>query len=77
MYDTVQISRVEQNRVYTPYMTVYLVISLPQYRLYTNLANPTNVILRMSEYQHSNEPLAFNTARLALLKKLFTLSIHA
>jgi len=27
--------RVGQNRIYTPYMTVYLVIFLPNYRIYT------------------------------------------
>jgi len=37
--------RVGQNRVYAPYMTVYLVISLPKYcihRIYMVLANPTH-----------------------------------
>ena len=27
--------RVGQNRIYTPYMTVYLVVSLPKYRIHT------------------------------------------
>jgi len=39
--------RVGQNRIYTPYMTVYLVISLPKIpyvnRIYMVLANPTHV----------------------------------
>ena len=39
------ITRVGQNRIYTPYMTVYLVISLPKmpytHRIYVVLANPT------------------------------------
>ena len=30
-----RISRVGQNRIYTPYMTVYLVISLPSMRILT------------------------------------------
>jgi len=38
-------SRVGQNRIYTPYMTVFLVISLPKIpyinRIYMVLANPT------------------------------------
>ena len=38
-------SRVGQNRIYTPYMTVYLVISLSKipyiHRIYMVLANPT------------------------------------
>ena len=38
------IFRVGQNRTYTPYMTVYLVISLPKipyiHRIYMVLANP-------------------------------------
>jgi len=41
------ISRVGQNRIYTPYMTVYLVISLPKipyiHRIYMVLANPTYI----------------------------------
>ena len=41
---TVHIQRVGQNRIYTPYMTVYLVISLPKipyiHRIYMVLANP-------------------------------------
>ena len=40
------VSRVGQNRVYTMYMTVYLVISLPKapymHRIYMVLANPTH-----------------------------------
>jgi len=39
--------RVGQNRMYAPYMTVYLVVSLPQipyiHRMYMVLANPTRV----------------------------------
>ena len=39
--------RVGQNRIYTPYMTVYLVTSLPKipyiHRIYMVLANPNNV----------------------------------
>ena len=42
-------SRVGQNRIYTPYMTVYLMISLPKipyiHRIYMVLANPM--------YEHS------------------------
>ena len=38
--------RVGQNRLYTPYMTVYLVISLPKipyiHRIYMVLANPNH-----------------------------------
>jgi hypothetical protein len=41
-----QMARVGQNRIYTPYMTVYLVISLPKLlyvnRIYIVLANPTD-----------------------------------
>jgi len=41
------IYRVGQNRIYTPYMTVYLVISLPKLpyvnRIYMALANPTDI----------------------------------
>ena len=39
--------RVGQNRIYTPYMAVYLVISLPNipyiHRIYMVLANPTHM----------------------------------
>ena len=41
--------RVGQNRIHTPYMTVYLMISLPKilyiHRIYMVLANPTYVCL--------------------------------
>jgi len=41
-----------QNRILTPYMTVYLVISLPKipyiHRIYMVLANPRNVVMRQS-----------------------------
>jgi hypothetical protein len=44
-----QICRVGQNRIYTPYMTVYFVISLPKspyiHRIFMVLANPTNMCL--------------------------------
>ena len=39
--------RVHQNRIYAPYMTVYVVISLPKMpyirRIYMVLANPTHI----------------------------------
>ena len=39
-------NRVGQKRIYTPYMTVYMVISLPKlpytHRIYMVLANPTH-----------------------------------
>jgi len=42
-----RIYRVGQNRIFTPYMTVYLVISLPKilhtHRIYTVPANPTYI----------------------------------
>ena len=41
------ICRVGQNRIYTPYMTVYMVISLPKilytHRIYVLLANPMHM----------------------------------
>jgi hypothetical protein len=44
--------RVGQNRIYAPYMTVYLVISLPKtpytHRIYRVLANPTHVLVTVS-----------------------------
>jgi len=47
------IFRVGQNRIFTPYMTVYLVISLPKipyiHRIYMVLANPTHTV-RMSAW---------------------------
>jgi len=43
------VCRVGQNRVYTPYMTVYLVISLPKimyiHRVHMVLANPRFMVL--------------------------------
>ena len=45
-----QMLRVGQNRIYTPYTTVYLVISLPKlpyiHRTYMVLANPTNAVFK-------------------------------
>jgi len=45
----VYLCRVGQNRLYTPYMTVYMVISLPKtpyiHRIYMVLANPIYVLL--------------------------------
>jgi len=42
---TEAITRVGQNRIYTPYMTVYLVVSLPKipyiHRIHRVLANPS------------------------------------
>jgi hypothetical protein len=58
------IRRVGQNRIYTPYMTVYLVISLPKmpyiHRIYMVLANPSHTEAVMSryttqEFKESNE----------------------
>ena len=44
---SLHIFRVGQNRINTPYMTVYLVISLPKipyiHRIYMVLANPTHI----------------------------------
>jgi hypothetical protein len=44
--------RVGQNRIYTLYMTVYLVIPLPKilyiHRIYMVLANPTSILCRGS-----------------------------
>jgi len=46
-FATQHMYRVGQNRIYTPYMTVYSVISLPKiphmHRIYMVLANPTHV----------------------------------
>ena len=43
------ICRVGQNRIYTPYMTVYLVISLTKipytHRIYMVLANPKHMVI--------------------------------
>jgi len=40
--------RVGQNRIYTPYIIVYLVVSLPKipyiHRIYMVLVNPNNVV---------------------------------
>jgi hypothetical protein len=55
------ICRVGQNRIYTPYMTVYMVISLPNipytHRIYVVLANPSylfwlgwSTIARLAKY---------------------------
>ena len=55
-------SRVGQNRIYTPYMTIYLVISLPKipyrHRMYMVLANPTDEAL---EFSNSHGALVLQT----------------
>jgi len=47
------IHRVGHNRIHTPYMTVYLVISLPKilyiHRIYMFLANPTYTLKERSQ----------------------------
>jgi len=47
-----QVLRVGQNRIYTSYMTVYMVISLPKlpytHRIYMVLANPTSSSLHQT-----------------------------
>jgi len=49
-------NRVGQNRIYTPYMTVYLMASLPNIpyiqRIYMVLANPT---YESCVYMHEHE----------------------
>ena len=44
---TRRVSKVGQNRIFTPYMTVYMVISLPNipytHRIHMVLANPKDV----------------------------------
>jgi len=49
-----QICKVNQNRVYTPYMTVYFVIFLPKipyiYRIFMVLANPTDMNNKSNTY---------------------------
>ena len=50
------ICRVGQDRKYTPYMTVYLVISLPKiqyiHRMYMVLANPNYMMTISKQNQH-------------------------
>ena len=59
---TLYINRVGQNRIHTPYMTVYLVISLPKilyiHRIYMVLANPTHKL--MCEEQHMHNERVWN-----------------
>jgi len=59
------ITRVGQNRIYTPYMTVYLVISLPKIpyvnRIYMVLANPSHnhiytVYIQYAEFLAGKSP---------------------
>ena len=53
------ISGVGQNRIYTPYLTVYLVISLPKipylHRIYMVLANPSDKCWPGCRVQNSGE----------------------
>ena len=52
-----RICRVGQNRIYTPYMTVYFVFSLPKvphiHRIYMVLANPRHLCALCSLTEHS------------------------
>jgi len=52
------INRVGQNRIYTPYMTVYLMISLPKilyiHRIYMVLANPINQQWWLKTHHHKS-----------------------
>ena len=62
--DGAHMCRVDQNRIYTPYMTVYLMISLPKvpyiHRIYMVLANPTYV--RNCAKSHRTDPCySYNT----------------
>jgi hypothetical protein len=58
------ITRVGQNRIYTPYMTVYLVISLPKipyiHRIYMVLANPTYHLLTGTVLGDTDTPSVHN-----------------
>ena len=57
--------KVGQNRIYTPYMTVYMVISLPKipytHRMYMVLANPryaaSSIWMRLFLYSQTNTPM--------------------
>jgi hypothetical protein len=63
--NSTHIHRVGQNRIYTPYMTVYLVIPLPKipymHRIYMVLANPTYTLSKRGTFRrvrHSTLTLA-------------------
>ena len=51
------ISRIGQNRIYSPYMTVYFVISLPKssyiHRIYRVLANPMHKSATLSTFVYA------------------------
>jgi hypothetical protein len=53
------VSRVGQNRIYTPYMAVYLVISLPRivyiHRIYTVMANSSHELSSCHEAHAPNK----------------------
>ena len=69
------ITRVGQNRIYAPYMTVYLVISLPKspyiHRIYMVLANPMYLrVVEMWCYEHLTATTRYlNTAQLHPISK--------
>ena len=62
---TMHICRVGQNCIYTPYMTVYLVISLPKipyiHRIYMVLANPTYMVYTWSVQERNLESYSLIT----------------
>jgi len=62
-------TRVGQNRIYTPYMTVYLIISLQKlpymHRIYMVLANPNHFTSRYTQYSCLCRSVTQNPSSLA------------
>jgi len=58
LFFSCSLCRVGRNRIYAPYMTVYLVISLPKipyiHRIYKVLANPISLFFCKAPTQHES-----------------------
>jgi hypothetical protein len=69
------ICRVGQNRIYAPYMTVYLVISLLKtlyiHRIYMVLANPTHLIVWKDQSVFAGSETIIGLARTIYIRCIY------
>jgi hypothetical protein len=69
--------RAGQNRIYTPYMTVYMVISLPKipntHRIYMVLANP--MYMSHANFRAISKTMLFSTASIYISQSVSTADI--
>ena len=68
-----RITRVGQNHIYTPYMTVYLVVFLPKYRIYTVYIYGSGQLYVLQWTRTSWVMVAYLAALLLLIQRLLLL----